>query len=117
MIKQGDPKKRGKASRNKGKSGELELMHILNETWGLNVRRGHVFDHESDLVGLTGVHPEVKRQEHLNVYAAVDQAHTEAKKRQDGVPAVFHRRDRGEWLVTMSLDDWIDFYGAWKDER
>ena len=39
------------------------------------------------------------------------------KKRQDGVPAVFHRRDRGEWLVTMSLDDWIDFYGAWKDER
>ena len=31
MIKQCDPKKRGKASRNKGKSGELELMQILNK--------------------------------------------------------------------------------------
>ena len=113
MIKQGDPKKRGKAARNKGKNGELELMHVLNESWGMNVRRGHVFDHESDLVGFTGIHPEVKRQEHLNVPAAVEQAHEEADKRKDGVPAVFHRKDRGEWLVTMSLSDWIDLYGAW----
>ena len=41
----------------------------------------------------------------------------EAKKRKDGLPTVFHRRNRTEWLVTMRLEDWIDLYGAWNDEE
>ena len=32
-------------------------------------------------------------------------------------PAVFHRRDRGSWLVTMRLDDWINLYREWDAGR
>lgn len=66
-------------------------------------------------MGLTGIHPEVKRVERLNIHESMAQAVAEAHKRADGLPTVFFRRDRGEWLVAMRLADWIDLYGAWND--
>lgn len=117
MIRQDDRKKRGKAARNKGASAERELVNYIRDTWGYDVHRGKVFYHESDMVGLNGIHPEVKRQERLNLYEAMKQAIEEAGKREDGLPAVFHRRDRTGWLVTMQLEDWMDLYGAWEDGR
>lgn len=117
MIRQEDKRKRGKAARNKGADAERELANLLRENWGYEVHRGKVFYGESDLVGLEGIHPEVKRQEHLNIYEAVKQAIREAQKRMEGLPTVFHRRDREDWLVTMRLEDWIDLYGAWRDGR
>ena len=115
MIKQDDSRKRGRAARNKGAAAERELAALIRDTWGYEVHRGKVFYHESDLVGLDGIHVEVKRQERLNIYEAVRQAISEAGKRKDGIPAVFHRRDREGWLVTMRLEDWIDLYGEWRD--
>lgn len=115
MIHQDDPHKRGKASRQKGASAEREIANLIKDTWGYDVHRGKVFYHESDLVGLDGIHPEVKRVEKLNVSKAMAQAIEEAKKRGDGLPTVFHRRDHGEWLVTMRLEDWMDLYGAWRE--
>lgn len=109
MIRQTDASRRGRASRNKGANAERELAAIFRD-YGYDVRRGYVFNHESDLVGLAGIHPEVKRVEKLNIEKAMKQAIEEAKKRNDGVPTVFHRRDHGEWLVTMTLDDWISLY-------
>ena len=109
MIRQTDARKRGRASRNKGANAERELANILKDM-GFDVRRGYVFQHESDIVGLKGIHPEVKRVEKLNIEKAMEQAAIEAIKRGDGVPTVFHRRDRGEWLVTMRLDEWVDLY-------
>lgn len=113
MIRQEDNRKRGRASRNKGAGAERELASLIRDNYGYPVHRGKVFYCESDLVGLTGIHPEVKRVERLNVHGAMNQAITEADKRKDGLPTVFHRRDRGGWLVTMRLEDWIDLYGAW----
>lgn len=115
MIHQEDKHKRGASARAKGKNAENELSRLIRETWGYPVRRGHVFDHESDMVGLTGIHPEVKRQQRLNIYEAMEQAKTEARIRNDGLPTVFFRKDRGEWLVAMRLEDWIDLYGAWRN--
>ena len=115
MIKQSDPKKRGRAARNKGKRGELELVHLIRDTWGYEVHRGKVYYHEPDLVGLDGLHVEVKAVERLNLREAMQQASEDAQKRQDGLPAVFHKKDRDGWLVTMKLDDFMDLYGAWRD--
>ena len=111
-----DRQKKGKAARNKGARYELELAHILRDYYGYPVRRGYVFQNESDLVGLRGVHCEVKAVERLNIWAAYKQAVSEAQKRADGVPVVFHHRSREGWLVTMSLEDWVDFYGGWHDD-
>ena len=108
---------KGKYSREKGKRNELSLMHTLRDTYGYPVRRGYVFQHESDLVGLEGIHVECKAVERLNIHKAMEQATEEAAKRNDGIPTVFHKRNRGEWLVTMKLTDWIDLYGAWRYEK
>ena len=105
----------GRASRDKGANGERELANILRDFYGYPVKRGSVFLGQSDLIGLSGIHPEVKRVEKLNVHTAMEQAKAEAAKREDGLPTVFHRRNRTEWLVTMRLEDWMDLYGAWRD--
>ena len=93
MIRQTDKKKRGKAARNKGANAERELANLIKDMWGYPTRRGKVFNGESDVVGLDGIHIECKRQERLNIWDAMKQAQEEAKKRQDGLPAVFHRKD------------------------
>ena len=60
--------------------------------------------------GLPGIHMEVKRVERLNVSEAMKQATRDAERFHDGAPAVFHRRNREPWLVTMKLEDWLNIF-------
>ena len=112
-----DKSKQGRRSRNRGANGERELSKIFNEFYGYNTHRGYVFHKQSDVVGLEGIHVECKRVEKLNIHNAMKQAIEESEKRKDGLPTVFHRRNREGWLVTMRLEDWMDLYGGWIDER
>ena len=48
--------------------------------------------------------------EKLNVPEAMAQAIRDSEKFKDGMPALFHRRNRSPWLVTMRLDDWLKMY-------
>ena len=96
----------------KGKQGELELVHKLKE-YGFDTRRtvqynGKAEDGQADLVGLDGIHIECKRVERLNLYDAMAQAIHDAKVGE--LPAVFHRKNYSEWLVTMRLPDWMELY-------
>lgn len=100
-------------SRNKGKRGELEVAHLLQKH-GYDARRGQQFsgaNNDADVVGLPGIHIEVKRVEKLNIENAVDQSIRDAKEGEK--PAVFHRKDRRKWLVTMPFDEWIEMYKEW----
>ena len=102
----------GKMSRDKGKRGERELSKILQQ-YGYDARRGQQFsgaNGDPDVVGLPGIHIEVKRVERLNLYQAMEQAKSDA--REDEAPAVFHRRNGEKWMVTMMLEDWMELYGA-----
>ena len=101
----------GKTSQRKGRSGEFELSRILNDA-GIPTSPGTAlnFGTVPDLIGMPGIHIECKRNEHLNIYDAIDQAVKDAERFHDGVPAVFHRKNRRQWLVTMQLDDWLRFY-------
>jgi hypothetical protein len=93
-------------SRTKGKRGELEAAKRLNELFGTDCRRGQQYsggNGDADVVGLPGVHLEIKRVQKLNIENAVEQAVSDAKG--DAVPVVMHRRDHGEWLITVKLDD------------
>ena len=102
----------GKASQRKGRAGELELARIL-KSHGYDVHAGvsRSYGSEPDLTGLPGVHIECKRVERLNVPEAMAQAARDSERFHDGAPAVFHRRSREPWLVTMRLDDWLKLYG------
>jgi len=96
-------------SREKGKKGERELANRLRELGIEDARRGQQFSgrEEQDIVGLDGIYVECKRVNKLNINEAILKAIEDAG---DKTPAVFHRRDRGEWLVTMRLDDWVEMY-------
>lgn len=97
-------------SRNKGAAGERELSSKLKE-YGFDTRRGQQYsgaNGDADVVGLPGIHIECKRVEKLNIQEAMEQAVRDAR---DGeIPAVFHRKNRQKWQVTMLLDDWIKIY-------
>ncbi len=100
-------------SRAKGKAGELELARILRE-YGQDTRRGvqyHGGPESPDVVGLPGIHIECKRVEALNIDAAMNQA---IKDSAGDIPAVFHRKNRTPWKVTLLLSDFMKLYGGYK---
>ena len=101
----------GSKSQRKGRGGEIELSKIL-QGYGYPVVPGMAvsFGTVPDITGLPGVHIECKRVERLNVPEAMRQAVKDSAAFKDGAPAVFHRRSREPWLVTMRLADWIDIY-------
>ena len=103
----------GKSSQRKGADGERELADLLRG-YGYSIERGGTlsFGEVPDLVGLPGVHVECKRVERLNVPEAMRQAVRDAERFQDGMPALFHRRNRQPWLVTVRLDDFMRMYQA-----
>lgn len=103
-------------SKQKGARGERELSSKLKE-YGYNTRRGQQYcgaNGDADVIGLVGIHIECKRVERLNIYDAISQAKADAKEGE--LPTVFHRKDRCEWLVTMTFDDWMKIYKEWSDK-
>lgn len=79
--------------------------------YGYDVQPGQAVSYGSvpDLVGLPDIHIECKRNERMNVLEAMKQAVRDAAK-FGGTPALFHRRNRSGWLVTMRLPDWMEMY-------
>ena len=105
----------------KGKAGELELARKLKEHGYGDARRsvqynGKEEEGQADLLGLPGLHIECKRTEKLSLYDAVNQAKRDSKGK-DQIPAVFHRRNRCEWLVIIPLDDFMKIYREWEAGR
>lgn len=103
-------------SKQKGASGERELARKLKE-YGYDCRRGQQYcgaNGDADVVGLPKIHIECKRVERLNLYDAMAQAKHDAKPEE--IPAVFHRKNHCEWLVTLTLDDFIELYKEWENE-
>ena len=100
-------------SRDKGKRGERELAAILKEYGYNEARRGQQYcgaDGSADVIGLPGIHIEAKRVEKLNLTMAMAQSMNDARPGE--IPAVFHRKNHRQWLVTLTLDDFMKLYKA-----
>ena len=101
----------GKASRNKGKRGELEIVKILKVEKAQRSAqcKGNTGD-AADVEGLPGIHIEVKRVERLNLKKAYEQAVNDSKENgNNDIPAIFHRGSYQPWMVTLSLEDFLSF--------
>jgi len=101
-------------SKAKGGRGERELAEYLRG-YGYDAHRGQQFQggvDSPDVKGLPGIHIECKRVENLNIHKAYEQATRDAQGQK--IPAVFHRRNREKWMVTLSLDDFMEIYKAWQ---
>ncbi len=104
-----------KMQQRKGRRGELEIVKIF-QAHGIPAQPGQAVSSGStpDVVGIDGIHPEIKRVERLNVSEAMAQAVRDSEKFHDGVPTLFHRRNKSPWLVTMRLEDWLSIYKSGK---
>ncbi len=96
-------------SRNKGKTGELELAAFLRDH-GFEARRGQQFagggDSPDIVSSLPGFHIECKRVESGSLYAWMDQAMRDAPVAH--TPVVMHRRSRQPWVAILRLSDFLE---------
>lgn len=106
-------------SKRKGSNGERELANAIKKH-GYECRRsvqynGYDPEGKPDVIGLPGIHIECKRVEKLNIDTAYDQAVRDCKA--GDLPAVFHRKNRRPWLVTMSMEDFVRIYKVWERDE
>ena len=102
-------------SKQKGKRGELEWVKKCKEHGFDDVYRGQQYNGakgNADVEGLPFIHCEVKRTEALSLYAALEQAKSEARPGE--IPIVPHRKNGEPWVIIMSADDWFDLYKVWR---
>jgi Holliday junction resolvase len=113
-----EPKKKKRTnSKQKGARFERTLAGLFREFGYAEARRtaqycGNTGD-ASDVVGLPGLHIEAKHQETMRLYEWMSQA----KRDSEGtgrLPAVFHKKNNAEILVTMRLDDFMNLYREWE---
>lgn len=104
-------------SRSKGKRGELEIAHLF-QNHGFGARRGQQFSGlqgDADVVGVPYLHLEVKRTEKLNLDKAMEQSQRDA--REGEIPTVVHRKDRQEWRITLTLEDFMPIFMAYVEQK
>ena len=101
-------------SKAKGARFERTLASRFRE-YGYDARRtaqycGNTGD-ASDVVGLPGIHVEAKHAEAMRLYEWMAQAKRDAAANGKGnLPAVFHKKNNAEILVTMELGDFMNVY-------
>ena len=97
----------GGSQRAKGARGEREFA-ALCRSLGMDTRRGcqHSGGPDSpDVVGIPGIHAEVKRCETLSLYPAHAQAERDADL--EDIPVVFHRRNGRQWLAVLDAETFL----------
>ena len=104
-------------SKQKGARFERQLATMFRAFGYADARRtaqycGNTGD-ASDVVGLTGIHVEAKSQENMRLYDWMSQAKRDAEN-TGNLPAVFHKKSRADILVTMTMDDWMRLYEAYR---
>lgn len=98
-------------SKKKGNRFELTLASKFRE-YGYDCERGQQYcgiKGNADVIGLPNIHVEAKAQEKMCLYDWVEQAKRDSKV-NGRLPAVFHKKNYHNILVTMELEDWFKIY-------
>lgn len=109
--------KMGRSNRNRGADAERQVARLFQALGFRTVRRGQVFNRESDVIGVPGLHIEVKYQKKTKVWDWIEQAETEAEIRRDGSPVVWFRRPHQTWNVIVPGKLFLDMYTAWAEKN
>lgn len=98
-------------SRAKGAAGEREWANYCKDAFGLSsARRSQQYcgtADTQDVLSWPGCHAEVKRVERLNVDDAMVQAVRDSEGKS--IPYVAHRKNHGDWMVTVRAKDLVRF--------
>ena len=94
-----------KHAKEKGARFERKLSSIFRD-YGYKARRTAQYcgntGEAADVIGLPGLHIEAKHQETMRLYDWIAQAKRDAAG-SGKIPAVFHKKNNAEILVTMEL--------------
>jgi len=94
-------------SKDKGKRGELEIVHILQEN-GYDAHRSAQFCGNTgdapDVVSDFPFHIEVKHQERLEIDKWWEQASRDAKGKP---PCVIFRKNHQKWKICVDLEEML----------
>ena len=93
-------------SRNKGKRGEREAAKELNRLFGLEARRAQQYcgaAGDADLIGIEGIHVEVKRVERFCLHPSLEQA--EGDRKAGEASLVLTRQNGKSWVACCYLED------------
>jgi hypothetical protein len=97
----------GRTAQRKGKRGEIELAAVLSAMFRCDCRRGASPYLPGmiapDVIGLPGIHVEVKRRGLFSLPSALRQSQADALP--DETPIVAHRPNRCPWIVSVALSD------------
>ena len=108
----------GKSQREKGKTGEREIAALLRSMGFEDARRTAQYagntGEAADVIGLPGIHIEVKRQETTKLHEWIRQAERDCGEK---TPCVFHRRNREPWYCTLPLIDFLQILKGEQDDR
>lgn len=105
-------------SKQKGARFERSLAKIFR-SHGYEARRTEQYcgntGEAADVIGLPYLHIEAKHQEAMRLYEWMAQAVRDAEAGGKGdLPAVFHKKNNADILVTMRLEDFITIYKEWE---
>ena len=108
----------GKMSRDKGARGERMWRDVCRAE-GYDAERGcQLYQRGSevaDVIGLPGIHQEIKFTERLQLREAMEQSVRDAK--DDEIPIVAHKANRQPWLITLQAGDFFKLYREWEAAR
>ena len=105
-------------SRTKGKRGELEVAQFLRNHGFEDAKRGVQYcglQGNADIVGVDGLHIEVKRTEQFNDEKALQQAERDARKNE--LPTVWHRRNGEKLKVTLRAEEYCMIWNELSDRQ
>ena len=105
-------------SKSKGARFERQLASRFRE-YGYDARRTAQYCGNSgdaaDVIGLPGIHVEAKHQEQMRLYEWMAQAKRDAAAGGgNALPAVFHKKNNAEILVTVEFDTFMQLYREWE---
>lgn len=101
-------------SKDKGKRGERMCAAKMRE-YGYEARRGIQYQgspESPDVVGVPGLHIEVKFTEKLRLWDAVEQSIRDAGENE--IPVVMHKKNKSDWLCILKLEDFMTLYQAYE---
>lgn len=102
----------------KGHDFERWVAQQFREHGYPDARRGLQYQQggaEADVEDVPGWHVECKRQENLNLQAAMEQSVNDCKEGQ--IPVVVHKKSRKDALITMRFLQFLDWLQELRDCR
>ena len=108
----------GKYSRDKGARGERMWRDVCRDE-GYDAERGcQLYQKGSeiaDVIGLPGIHQEIKFTEKMSLRTWMRQAINDARPNE--IPIVAHKQSLMDWLVTMRASDFFRLYREFTPEE